>query len=89
MGFSWACRHWPFLVQMLLLGPKQQDGEQIAVQTNDPSAVEAIKTEKIDERAWTAFSFFVLNLAVCVLWYANIYSSAGTENPSWTDIFGR
>lgn len=34
------------------------------------------------------FLFFVVNLVVCVLWYALKYDPSGTINPAWTDVFG-
>ena len=42
----------------------------------------------IDGAAWASLVFFLANLTVCVLWYAFMYDSTGTVNPSWTDVFG-
>jgi hypothetical protein len=37
--------------------------------------------------AWT-LTFFITNLAVCILWYAFRYNQESTVNPGWTGIFG-
>jgi hypothetical protein len=42
----------------------------------------------VDDGAWSSLVFFLMTLVVCVLWYAFIYDSTGTINPSWTDVFG-
>jgi hypothetical protein len=42
----------------------------------------------VDDGAWFSLVLFLMTLVVCVLWYAFIYDSTGTINPSWTDVFG-
>lgn len=46
------------------------------------------ESETIDTRAFFSFNFFLLNLGVCVFWYAFRYDPSGTVNPPWTDVFG-
>jgi len=42
----------------------------------------------VDTASWFSICFFVYNIVGCLLWYTVKYNSTGTENPSWTDIFG-
>jgi hypothetical protein len=81
------CKRWPIVARALLLEPNKRDASNAEPWWRDLRAAFE-EGEPIEYRAWMSFYFFLVNLAVCVLWYAFMYDSTGTVNPSWTDVFG-
>ncbi|KAH7092253.1 hypothetical protein FB567DRAFT_516851 [Paraphoma chrysanthemicola] len=66
------CMHFPRLGMVLLVIPFSAD----------------ISPGKIDEQAFGALIFFLVNFLVCFLWYWLRYNPEGTGLPDWTGLFG-
>lgn len=89
-GMSSVCRRWPGVGEALLISREPRIGEEPEqpAQPGSQAAPSSVEDGPIDDTAWLSFCFFFVNLIVCALWYAFMYSSEGTVNPSWTDVFG-
>lgn len=83
-GLTWICKRWPLVGKALLIEHRAQETSQATEQSGE----EEVENGPIDGSAWRSLCFFVTNLVVCLLWYAFLYDSTRTINPSWTDIFG-
>ncbi|KAL9112424.1 MAG: hypothetical protein Q9227_003266 [Pyrenula ochraceoflavens] len=84
------CQRWPVVADVFLLKPTSEN--LVEERKSNPSdlsdkMIEAM-VDPIDEKAWVSFMFFLINLGVCLLWYACLYDQTGTVNPRWTDLFG-
>jgi hypothetical protein len=91
-GFHWAtsslCERCPSIAKALLIDRRLWDLAKIEhLPPNHRTGLE-LETGIIYSMAWSSLCIFLSNLVVSVLWYAFIYDSAGTLNPSWTDVFG-
>ncbi|KAG4434157.1 hypothetical protein IFR05_010349 [Cadophora sp. M221] len=80
------CRRWPIVSRALLIECRDKDHSGGRQQDESPGDV---KAWPFDPLLWVLLCFFLTNLAVCVLWYAFMYDSTDTINPSWTDVFGK
>jgi len=89
-GMSSVCRRWPDVGEALLITREPRIGEELEqpAQSGSEAAHSSVEETLIEEDAWISFCFFLINLVVCLLWYAFMYDSTGTVNPSWTDVFG-
>ena len=83
---DWTCHRWPIVARALLI--ENREPQPPGDQQNDESQTD-VKVSPIDPGLWILLCIFLTNLAVCVLWYAFLYDSVGTSNPSWTDVFGK
>lgn len=88
-----VCRRWSRVAKALLV-EKIRDTElehapvdAVEAQSGAPVLAEE-RVQPIDHLACILLCFFFTNLTLCLMWYAFLYDSAGTVNPSWTDVFG-
>ena len=86
-GLHYVSKRWPIFTKVLLLD-LSTEARQLEEVTRDPNTPAEEESSRIDEAAWFFFCFFLTNFGVFILWYAYIYNSEGTVNPSWTDVFG-
>lgn len=82
------CERWPAIAKGLLIDWRAWDREKVEhVPQREKNGAEN-ETGVLHTRACVSFTIFLNDLVVCVLWYAFMYDSTGTINPSWTVVFG-
>jgi hypothetical protein len=87
-GVAWLCERRPSVARGFLFDRTPWDLAKIEhLPPRHRTGFEEM-TGVIQPFAWFSFCIFLSNLGVCILWYAFIYDSTGTLNPSWTDVFG-
>lgn len=83
------CIRYPKVANVLLIAPEPEAvGERVEMPDGQPAEVLENAPPPVESDAFMALSFFLINLVICVLWYALNYDEAGTVNPAWTDVFG-
>lgn len=91
-AFHWVmtrlCERCPAVARALLIDRRPWDAEKIEHLPPQHRTGFEEMTGVIQPHAWSSFCVFLSNSVVCVLWYAFVYDSTGTLNPSWTNVFG-
>ncbi|PVH71095.1 hypothetical protein DL98DRAFT_521265 [Cadophora sp. DSE1049] len=87
------CGLYPGLARSLWISQGGRDKRRIENSAerdaDEVGAVSVAKTTSVvNGDAFDSLASFLVNMGVCVLWYAVMYDEEGTVNPAWTDVFG-
>lgn len=85
LGLDEVCKRYSNIASVLLISAKPlgEETSQDEVQMTDGQIASSL-----DTGSFLALSFFLTNLAVCILWYAFNYDPTASVNPAWTEVFG-
>jgi hypothetical protein len=84
-----VCKKWPWVGRVLLVESKAWRPKGVENESEGRTGgIAKVEADPIDAAAWALLCLFNINVGVCALWYAFLYDSTRTVDPSWTDVFG-